>query len=418
MPTEAECRQQCREEFPDDAAARQNCIQDCIGGQPETRVLACVDGKCKERKPSKVTQEQISACAGKTKGEPCGGGMSELEQCKYQCRQQYGRGGTEPDEAQLQECLQRCRGGPPDTVLACRGGTCKETAKAIATEAQIALCVGKKSGDSCEGGDDNGNGDEDCPKGVWYTAFSPNDCGPKYTFVKKRGHGWEGWEEGAAGRCMCTKKCQEWGCDENCLNCGGGGDGDGEQWEPSEDLQAIIQSLLARINELLGYDTGLSEEELQMIVNRMTGNIKAGERGRIESMEDRMGGMGILGTGMELEEYGKIGRQGREVMADVEAQVAIDQALRKYEQFMGTTGMAQSLFGTALGTEKMEEILNAARRGEGRQDMGLMLQYLSMLMGGNQQNPYWQAIINQMMNSGDSGGGGMDWMYWLPFLLG
>jgi len=265
----------------------------------------------------------------------------------------------------------------------------------------------------CPAGDDEEEGTEGCPQGDWYTTINekavtgPGDCIQGYAYIQK----------GNIKRCECVDWCvKKHGCDENCQNCGGGGGG-GEQWTPSGDLQAIIQSLLARINELLGYDTGLSEEELQAIINRMTGNIKAGERGRIESMEDRMAGMGLLGTGMELEEYGKIGRQTREVTADVEAQVAIDQALRKYEEFMGTTGMAQSLFGTALGAEQLEEILNAARRGEGRQDMGMMLQYLSMILGKDAQNPYWQAILNNMNNKGDSGGGGNDWMYWLPFLL-
>lgn len=132
-----------------------------------------------------------------------------------------------------------------------------------------------------------------------------------------------------------------------------------------------------------------------------------------------MAGMGLLGTGMELEEYGKIGRQTREVTADVEAQVAIDQALRKYEQYMGTTGMAQSLFGTTLGVEQLTEILNAARRGEGRQDMGMMLQLLQMLLGTQGNDPYWQAILNQMgSGTRQSTGGGNNWMYWLPFLLG
>jgi len=264
-----------------------------------------------------------------------------------------------------------------------------------------------------EGDESKPEPDGDCPQGDWYTEIDgkpvtgPGDCVQGYAYIQK----------GAKKRCECIKWCvDEYGCDETCRNCSEGG-GDGEQWKPSEDLQAIIQSLLARINELLGYDTGLSEEELQMIINRMTGNIKAGERGRIESMEDRMAGMGLLGTGMELEEYGKIGRETREVTADVEAQVAIDQALRKYEEFMGTTGMAQSLFGTTLGAEQLEEILNAARRGEGRQDMGMMLQYLSMILGKDAQNPYWQAILNNMNNRQPTDGGGNDWMYWLPFLL-
>jgi len=254
---------------------------------------------------------------------------------------------------------------------------------------------------------------EGCPQGDWYTTINekavtgPGDCIQGYAYIQK----------GNIKRCECVKWCvDKHGCDENCQNCGGG-DGDGEQWKPGEDLQAIIQSLLARIEELLGYDTGLSEEELQMIINRMTGNIKAGERGRVESMEGRMAGMGLLGTGMELEEYGKIGRQTREVTADVEAQVAIDQALRKYEEFMGTTASAQSLFGTVLGTEQMEEMLNAARRGEGRTDMSQMIQLLQILMGGNQQNPYWQAILNQMGNRQSTDGGDNSWMYWLPFLL-
>jgi len=253
------------------------------------------------------------------------------------------------------------------------------------------------------------DGTEDCPLGNWYTHFpEKGPCHELYTFIRRGTKNWEGYEPGADGRCECTswlKKYQD-------------GDGDGEQWAPSEGLQAIIDRLLARIDELLGYETGLSEEELQMIINRMSSNIKEGERGRIESMEGRLGGMGLLGSGMELAEYGKIKRGTREVGADVEAQVAIDQALRKYEQYMGTTGMAQSLFGTTLGVEQLTEILNSARRGEGRQDTDMMLKLLQIIMGNQGNDPYWQAILNQAgSRQRTDGGGGMDWMYWLPFLL-
>ena len=396
-----------------------------IQSESADRVLACVDGKCRERNRNAVTQEQIDACAGKGKADECTSFPdypepdTPLEKCKKGCRDKY-----KGNPTALQACIKACEGEPPTPpeglVMACVAGAvegrkvCRQVKREGVTQAQIDACEGKTLGADCDAEIPiEPPEDGDCPQGDWYTTINekavtgPGDCIQGYAYIQK----------GNIKRCECVDWCvKKHGCDENCQNCGGGGGG-GEQWTPSGDLQAIIQSLLARINELLGYDTGLSEEELQAIINRMTGNIKAGERGRIESMEDRMAGMGLLGTGMELEEYGKIGRQTREVTADVEAQVAIDQALRKYEEFMGTTGMAQSLFGTVLGTEQLEEILNAARRGEGRQDMGMMLQYLSMILGKDAQNPYWQAILNQMTNSGDSGGGGNDWMYWLPFLL-
>lgn len=94
-------------------------------------------------------------------------------------------------------------------------------------------------------------------------------CHEKYVFIGRSGKGWHGWEEGADGRCECRAWCEKLGYGSDCR--GTPGDGDGEQWAPSDDLQAIIDRLLARIDELLGYETGLSEEELQMIINRMTG---------------------------------------------------------------------------------------------------------------------------------------------------
>jgi len=324
-------------------------------------------------------------------------------------------GGTHPEKASDGRwwCCNDAKDEPtpdPDRPPNCAGGIIRETAEEACPEnLPRAMYHGRKYWCCPEKEKPEPEPDGDCPHGNYFNIKADETCPEGYVKISKPNQN--------IHRCECSAWCLTVGYEADCKTKKGG-DGDGEQWTPSEDLQAIIQSLLARINELLGYDTGLSEEELQMIINRMTGNIKAGERGRIESMEDRMAGMGLLGTGMELEEYGKIGRQTREVTADVEAQVAIDQALRKYEEFMGTTGMAQSLFGTTLGAEQLEEILNAARRGEGRQDMGMMIQLLTSLLGTQGQDPYWQAILNQMgSRQRVDGGGGNDWMYWLPFLL-
>lgn len=205
-----------------------------------------------------------------------------------------------------------------------------------------------------------------------------------------------------------------WCCPEDGGGNGGGGGGMGEEFTWSPEMREAIQRMMERFEEMLDRPYGLSEEERQAIINYYTSSIKGGERGRLQSMEDRLARMGMAGGGLELAETGRIQRGTREQVAGVTQGLAIDEIDKALMNYLQTTGMAQGLLGTLMGAETVPESLSAARRGEGLSQQQMILQYLSILMGG-QSNAYWQAIMNYM--GGGQGQEQGDIWDWLPYLM-
>jgi len=193
--------------------------------------------------------------------------------------------------------------------------------------------------------------------------------------------------EGTIGRCICEA-----------LTHGGGGEGGGagEQFGWSPDVQALLSRILDRANSLLDRPLGLSDEERQAIYNRIFERIKGTERPAIQSAMNVASRQGLLGSPYAERAITGIQRGTREMLGGAERDIGIEEARRRYEELMGTTGMAQNLLGTGMGAEQMTEALNAARRGEGTTYLSLILQYLSSMMGG-QNNSYWQAIMNRLL---------------------
>lgn len=200
-----------------------------------------------------------------------------------------------------------------------------------------------------------------------------------------------------------------WCCPE-----GGNGDGDGvgEEFTWSPEMREAIQRMMERFEEMLDRPYGLSDEERQAIINYYTSGIKRGERGSLQSMEDRLSRMGMAGGGLELHEAGRIQRGTREQVAGVTQGLAIDEIDKALMNYLQTTGMAQGLLGTLMGAETVPESLSAQRRQEGLSQQQMILQYLGTLMGG-QSNAYWQAIMNYMGGQGQEQGDIMDWLPWL-----
>jgi len=396
-----QCRERCRQLHPLGPKDKEyvRCLAECEKNKEET--LPAAGSPCKgeghlgKNVPAEGAQGWILAT-------PCEAGFNAVKATdgKWWCCK------VKEEEEEQPKPEDPCPG--KGYWLGKDESTCKEGFKPFyeGTSQQTKCCPEKEE-----------PGTEGCPKGNYYAAKGPGDCVAGYVWVKRAGKGWEDYEEGMGGRCECSAWCEQHGYEADCKTKKGETDG-GETWEPSGDLQAIIQRLLDRMNELFDYETGLRDEEYNMLLNRLRTNVKAGERGRMESLEDRLGSMGLLGTGMELEEYGKEERKTRQLLADVESQVALDEALRRYDQFLGTTGAAQSLFGTVLGVEQLEEVLNAARRGEGREDMSMLLTLLATLMGGQANDPFWQAILNSASTRQSSQGSDYSWINWLPWLLG
>lgn len=318
-------------------------------------------------------------------------------------------------------------GKDPTCVRGCRDEwrTCRRSCMPRDTECREDC---KKTRDWCinacpdaEDGDENGNGDcphgrgEDVPQfpqcqcGAWYAAATGDHCVSGYTWVPRGGQAWEGWEEGMHGRCECTPWMEAHTPT-----------GDGDQFEWSEDLQELIKQLMERIKQLFQYPRGLTDEERQAVINYMTRSIKLGERGRLEALNRRLARMGMADSELALEEERGLGRETAEITAGAKQGLAVDELTRRFEELMGTTGMSSQLIQQILGSEQMVEALNAARRGEGRQDLALFINYLQSLLGGQTagQQPYWQAILNYMnQQQGQGYGGGGNWGSWLPYLI-
>jgi hypothetical protein len=178
----------------------------------------------------------------------------------------------------------------------------------------------------------------------------------------------------------------------------------------SEQLAELLEKLKGRMGYLFEYPRGYTPEERQAILNYATRGVERGERARIESKRKGLSRLGLLGTGAEFEEEEKERRSTREAVSGLKEGLAIDEIRNRFQDILGTTGMARDLATTLMRAEQGPEVLSAARRGEGFTATQQLLQYLSLLMGGQtgMMNPYMQAVMAQM------GIGGQD-MSWLPF---
>jgi hypothetical protein len=276
---------------------------------------------------------------------------ADMQACEA-LRESMGRGGR--DEAAYERCIQQADNNynkcissphrPPPT-----GGCTSDTDCAEGYYCKDGECV-KKEGGGCAA-------DADCPDG----------------YVCKDG--------------KCVKK------EENGGDGGDGGVGGEYKWSP--EVQALLARILERANMLLDRPLGLSDEERQAIYNRIFEKIKGTERPTIQSALDRISRQGLLGSPYAEREVAGIQRGTREMLGGAERDIEIEEAQRRFNELMQTTALSQSLLGTGMSAEQMTEALNAARRGEGTGALALLLQYLSTM--GGQNNYYWQAIMNQLL---------------------
>jgi len=230
---------------------------------------------------------------------------------------------------------------------------------------------------------------EGCPCGEAYGTKTGN-CAPGYKFVRR--DPWTGNEDGAVysegmiGTCHCQKAVDDWKAKKK-----------GQEFKWSSEMQALLSRILERANMLLDEPLGLSEEERQAIYSRIYEKIKGTERPAIQSQMDVISRQGLLGTPYAERAITGIQRGTREALGGVERDVELEEAQRRYEQLMGTTGMVQSLFGSGMGAEQMAEAMSAGRRGEGQNWMQMLLNYFATIYGG-QDNSWWQAILARLLN--------------------
>lgn len=204
---------------------------------------------------------------------------------------------------------------------------------------------------------------------------------------------------------------------EECVddeNGNGNGNGGGE-FEWGEDLQGLLARIMERANYLLDYPRGLTPQERQAVINYAIEGVKAGEAGEKQTAKDELSRIGMFGSGFQKTEMSRISRETRQRSGDVRRELAIDELDRRFQEIIGTTGMAQSLTGTLMESEKIPELLSGARRTEGQASINAFLAFLSQ-SGAGGDNAYWQAILSQLLGGGEGGGGDLSWLYYLPYL--
>jgi len=188
---------------------------------------------------------------------------------------------------------------------------------------------------------------------------------------------------------------ETWCCPET--GGGGGGGSDLGTFSWSGGTQGLLDRLLSEANALLDRPRGTTEAERQAIINYATRGVEQKERGDIQAVRQALARQGLLGSGFELAEEEKIRRGTQENVAEIEQAAMIDELDRRFQEMTGGISLANMLLGQAMTGEQLVETMNAARRAEGQDALGLMLQYLSILMG-SQNNAYTGAILNQLLS--------------------
>jgi len=342
--------------------------------------------------PKTAEEDPVKKCFDK-----CGG---YVEPCFSQCL--YGR--------DLGSC--KTTADCP-TGYECIGGVCKKK-----SEVPVNTCE-SKTGKACVNSSECGYNGE-CA-GAYVDPVNKRIVGGRCQCKKGEGHICSGDKDCAAGThcvngacvaltgnncvrntdCATGKKC----VDGICVgggggggDGGGGGGGVGEQFGWSPEIQALLSRILDRANSLLDQPLGLTDAERQAIYNRIFERIKGMERPAIQSMMNVASRQGLLGSPYAERGVTEIQRGTREQLANAERDIEIQEAQDRYQQLMGTTGMAQSLLGTGMGAEQLVEAANAARRGEGTSSMNAVLQYL--IATGGQNSTYYQALLNWLTQHG------------------
>lgn len=361
-----------------------NCSGGGDGGGVDTCQKNC-DAKCRRETQDKANGEAWQACYEEcVKG--CGGGGDGDQGCSD----------TKPCPTG-EKCINgKCEKNLPDDCKA----ACK--VKFPALGADYTACVAACGPDTTAcppGAQVWGAKDTKCPCGKkyklpqWTVANGPTSCAAGYK------------PDGYLCRCddqtnYCTEDSQ---CDagRTCVNgqCQKTGEtsGAGGTFGFSPNLKSLMARLGARANWLLDNPGGMTREERQAIQNRAFESTKAQERPALQSVKDQLARMGLSGSGIELSQMGDVRRQTGQNLASVGRDLSIDEAQRKVDDMLKTTGAAGAIVGQQTTAEQLVEALNAARRGEATQAQQLMLQYLAMLYGNQNSayQPYWNAILAQ-----------------------
>lgn len=188
------------------------------------------------------------------------------------------------------------------------------------------------------------------------------------------------------------------------------------QWSP--EIQEVIEMLQQRTGTALKYPSGITPEERELILGATTERIQAGERPALEANRQQLARFGLGGIpAFEGPSEAKIRRGTREQVADVSKDFSIDEINRRFQEMVGSSQVAGNLMSRLFTSEQIPEFLSGQRRAEGFRASDQMMQYMSMLMGGQQgfMNPYAQAMMAR--GNVQQGAGAADWMPFLAYYM-
>jgi len=138
-------------------------------------------------------------------------------------------------------------------------------------------------------------------------------------------------------------------------------------------LKEFLDMLTGRGKELLDPSQyGYSKEAMEAMFGRGFEKVRGAEAATRESLQDVLSRSGMLGTAAETSKMAETGWETERGIADLQRDLMIKGEEQRKKDLLSYTGLAQSIFGTGIGTEGFLEMINAARRGE-RKDWYQML---------------------------------------------
>lgn len=355
--------------------------------------LTCSGGTCIEMPPDMVTiPENMAACVGKSVGEPCGDQPPVEPVCQ-----------SDEECPEGQRCIDgRCQEAPSVTI-GCYQGRCIEApADKQFTVDQIARCNGKAVGDECADVIITGcTKDEDCPTGqvcrngectsvIPERCTSDTDCpegqvcrnGECITIVTgctsdadcPEGHTCvEGTcqpEEEVPPPSPCESNAD---CPENQRCVDGRCEEMAGYFEWPEELRLLYEKLMGRGQEVLDMPYGYTEEMMANMFGRDFEKIRGREAANREMMTSLLSRGGMLGTGTELEQMGKLSWGTESQISNIMRDLFIKGEEKKKEDIIDFSKLAQDIMGGGMQYTSLQEAINAARRGEGQDAMSQLI---------------------------------------------
>jgi hypothetical protein len=167
-----------------------------------------------------------------------------------------------------------------------------------------------------------------------------------------------------------------------CPDAGGGGGGDGLgyfQWP--QELMDLYGGLVQRGTDLLGKEPGFSDEAISTMFGqnydraRQTGDLAR------EQVMNQLQTEGLAGTGTSQDVGMDTAWQTEKAVNDVMEHVFLANEAQKRQDLNLYTNLANMILGTGSGFISGGEAINAGRRGEQRQSLQMLMEFLRMLLG-------------------------------------